>query len=158
MSIEQTLSQALKDAMRSRDPGRVACIRQIKARVQEAQNAEGFSGTLDDAMYQQVIGSYIKQLKKGMVQMDANSERGQTLISQYRAEVDYLRAYLPQPKDEAATRQLVCQALADTGVTDTKQAGQVVGLLIKQHADTLDVGLTKRLVIEALSQAPAALT
>jgi uncharacterized protein YqeY len=44
----------------------------------------------------------------------------------------------------------VVEALAALGVTDVKQAGRVVGHLMKGHKDELDAGLVSRLVKEAL--------
>ena len=60
MSIEADLDSSLKQAMRDRDQSLLGCIRQVRAKIQEEVNAKGFSGRVDDALYQRVIGAYVK--------------------------------------------------------------------------------------------------
>ena len=64
-------------------------------------------------------------------------------------EIDYLAPWLPVELDETATRELVRAAIAELGVDDVKQAGRVMGHIMKGGAD-LDGGLVNRLVREEL--------
>jgi hypothetical protein len=150
MSIQERLDAALKDAMRSRQADVVACIRQIKSKVQETVNQATFQGAVDDALHQQVIGSYVKSLEKGITELSAAGARSETLVARYRSEIDYLRQYLPQMLDEAATQTLVQQAIAQAGATQPRQVGQVLGMLMKEHRGRIDAALAKRLAEAAL--------
>ena len=146
MSIAAKLDAELKDAMRARDQARLGCIRSVRAKVQEAVNAKGFTGEADDALYVKVIGSYVKSLQKAIDEMKGAG----AVADKYRAEIAYLQPYLPQALDEGATRALVQKTIADLGVTDAKQSGRVMGAIMKDHKDEVDAALVKRLVSEAL--------
>lgn len=150
MSIERQLDDELKAAMRARDQGKIACIRGVRAKVKEATTAKGFSGPTDDALFQRVIAAYVKQLRNALPELEAAGERGVELRAGYEAEVAYLDAYLPAKLDEASTRKLVDEAIATLGVSDPKRAGQVMGAIMKQHRDSVDPAIVKRLVDEKL--------
>jgi uncharacterized protein YqeY len=145
MSIQETLEAALKDAMRSKAVDTVACIRQLKSKVQEAVNQPDFKGKVDDALYQQVIASYVKALEKGIGEFAAAGDRGKPLVERYRTEIAYLSQYLPKMLGEADTRVLVEQAIAALKITDPKQSGRVIGELMKKHKGRIDTGLAKQL-------------
>ena len=151
MSIETQLDEALKAAMRSKDADRVACIRQVRAKVGEAKVAKGFDGKVDDALHQRIIGSYVKSLQKAGEELGAAGDRGEELRRKYAAEVAYLEQFLPKLLGEAETRELVVRAIAESGVDDLKQSGKVMGAIMKTHRQQVDAGLVRRLVEEALS-------
>jgi uncharacterized protein YqeY len=153
MTIEAELTDALKDAMRAKDKALIACIRQVKSKIQEAVNAKGFKGEVDDALYQNTIGTYIKSLKKGIEELEAAGPRSDELRASYAAEIAYLDKFLPQLKSEAETRELVKAAIAQGAVTDIKQIGKVMGLVMKDHKGQVDAGLVRTLAEQELSPA-----
>jgi hypothetical protein len=150
MTIEAKLSDALKAAMRAKDKTRIACIRQVKSKIQEAVNAKGFKGEVDDTLYQTTIASYIKSLKKGIEELEAAGARGEELRASYAAEIAYLEPFLPQLKSEEETRELVQAAIARGGVTDVKQIGKVMGMVMKDHKGEVDAGLVRALAEQEL--------
>lgn len=151
MSIQQKLDDALKTAMRAKETDTVACIRQLKSKVQEATNQPGFKGPVDDALYQQVIGSYAKSLEKGIAEFASAGERGAALVARYKSEIAYLAQYLPKLLGEAETKELVKKALKDLNITDPKQSGKVLGALMKTHRGLIDPGLAKQLAESLLA-------
>jgi uncharacterized protein YqeY len=152
MTIKDELAAELKDAMLSKDAPRRDVIRQIQTDVSVAISDPGFDGSADDDLYEKVIGSYVKKMDKSREEYEGYGERGAAMAAKLGYEVDYLRRWLPQTLDEAATRQLVTDAIADLGVAgDEKSAGRVIGQLMKSHGKDVDGGLVNRLVREELS-------
>lgn len=149
MSIQQQLDDALKAAMRAKQADTVACIRQLKSKVQEATNHPDFVGPVDDALYQQVISSYAKSLEKGITEFASAGERGAALVARYKNEIAYLAQYLPQKLGRDDTQKLVEKALKDLNITDPKQSGKVLGALAKTHHGLVDLALAKQ-IAEAL--------
>jgi uncharacterized protein YqeY len=149
MSIEKKLDDDLKSAMRARNQELTACIRQLRSKVQEAQNAPGFAGPSDDAFYQKVITSYAKSLEKGISELEQAGERGKPLRDKYRAEIDYLGQYLPKLLGEDQTRALVTEAVAKLG--GARNVGAVVGAIMKEHKGDVDPALVRKLVEAALA-------
>jgi uncharacterized protein YqeY len=150
MTIEAKLDDDLKSSMRSRDADRLACIRQLRSKVQEARNAPDFKGPADDAFYQSVIASYVRSLEKGIAELEAAKERGQGLRERYAAEVAYLKQYLPQLLDETRTRALVDEAVAKLGGPAQAKVGAVVGAVVKEHKGVVDPALVRKLAESAL--------
>ena len=52
MSIQEQLVADQKDAMRSRDTATLNAIRSVQAEVATAKAAPGFSGDVNDALYE----------------------------------------------------------------------------------------------------------
>lgn len=153
MSIKEELAQELKDAMRAKDGPRRDVIRQIETEVSQVRSQPGFSGEVDDDLYRQVIGSYVKKMEKSRQEYAEFGERGEAMAEKLGFEVDYLSRWLPQKLDEDATRALVRSAIDELGVAgDEKSAGRVTGQLMKSHGQDLDGGMVSRLVREELAR------
>lgn len=152
MSIRDELRTELKQAMRDRDQPRLDVIRQVESEISVAKSAPGFSGEVDDALYLQVIASYVKKMIKAHEEYAAAGERGRELADKLAFEIDYLRRWLPSKLDEAQTRALVLEAIAELGISDPKQAGRLVGQLMKSRKDDLDGGLVNRIAREELAK------
>ncbi len=150
MRIEEDLQAELVKAMKARDALTLNVVRQIRSRVKEATTARGFEGEVDDALHLAVIQRYCKQMAKALPDYEAAGERGAAMVEQLKGELQYLEKYLPRRLDEAATRALVTEVVASTGAQDRSQMGRVMGAIMGAHRDSVDPGLVKRLVNEAL--------
>lgn len=152
MSIHDELSDELKDAMRARDRNRLDVIRQIETEVSRARSEPGFKGEVDDALYRTVIASYIKKMDKARDEFLEIGERGQETVEKLTFEIDYLARWLPATLDEGETRKVVDIAIKELKATNAKQAGQVIGHIMKNGPIGMDGALVSRLVREALGE------
>ena len=151
MTIKEQLAAELKDAMLSKDGPRRDVIRQVQSEVSLATSEAGFAGEADDALYEQVIASYVKKMKKSKEEYEGFGERGRAMAEKLGYEIKYLGRWLPKKLDEAATRELVKVSIESLGASgDEKAAGRVIGSLMKDHGEDLDGGLVNRLVREEL--------
>ena len=152
MSIREELADELRDAMRAKDARRRDVIRQIETEVAIARSRPGYQGELDDELYLQVMGSYVKKMEKSRQEYVDIGERGAALAEKLGYEVEYLSRWLPKKLDDEATRALIREAIAELGVDkEEKAAGRVVGHLMKSRGDDLDGGLVNRLAREELA-------
>jgi uncharacterized protein len=150
MSIQSELRQELKDAMLKRDQPRMDVIRQVETELAVARTAPGFKGEVDDALYLQVIAAYVKKMDKAQKEYEGYGEKGKKMAEQLAFETRYLSRWLPQKLGAAETLALVQHAKAELGLTDPKQAGKLVGHLMKSYKNELDAALVNRLAKEAL--------
>ena len=150
MNIKDQLSAELKEALKTGDRNRKDVIRAIETEVSRAKAEPGFEGEIDDELYQTVIASYVKKMRKARREYDGLGERGEDMAQKLSFETEYLARWLPQTLDEAATKDLVYEAITDLSVEDPKQAGKVVGRIMSSHKDEVDGSLVNRLVREAL--------
>ena len=150
MGLEQTLNEALTKAIRDKDARAADVLRMLKSRLQERRTAKGFSGTVDDALVQDVIGAYRKSLQKALPDYEKAGERGQAQAAQLRHEIEFLERWLPRGMDETALRGLVRERLAALGITDARQVGRLVGDVMKTHKGKVEAGDVKRIAEELL--------
>ena len=150
MALEQTLTDTLTQAIKAKDPRTADVVRMLKTKIQERRTAKGFSGEVDDALVLDVIGAYRKLLQKALAEYEKVGERGAAQAAQLRFEIEFCERYLPRTMDEAAARALVRERIAALGISDPKQAGRLVGDIMKTHKGQVEAADLKRIAEELL--------
>jgi uncharacterized protein YqeY len=150
MPLEQTLNDALKEAIKARDTRSADVIRMLKTRLTERRTAKGFAGEVDDALVVDVIGAYRKQLQKAVGEFEKVGERGAAQVVQLRFEIAFCERFLPRGLDEAALRALVGERLGALGISDARQVGRLVGDVMKTHKGQVEAADVKRVAEELL--------
>ena len=151
MSVETQIHERLKDAMRAKDARTADCIRMIKTKHMERRTAAGFKGPLDDNLWLDVIAAYQKQLRKSREEYVAIGDRGAEAVAQIDFEIGFCAQFLPKAASDDETRAVVRETLARLGVSDAKQAGRVVGDIMKANKGKLEPATVKRMVEEELA-------
>jgi uncharacterized protein len=150
MSLEQTLTDTLTQAIRAKDTRTADVVRMLKSRLTERRTSKGFAGQVDDALVLDVIGAYRKSLQKALPDYEKAGERGQAQAAQLRFEIEFCERFLPRGLDDAALRALVRERLGALGITDAKQVGRVVGDVMKTHKGQVEAADVKRIAEELL--------
>jgi uncharacterized protein YqeY len=150
-SVEARIGELLKDAMRAKDARTADCIRMIKTKHMERRTAAGFKGPLDDSLWLDVIASYQKQLRKTREEYVAVGERGADALPQIDFEIAFCARFLPRAASDDETRAIVRETVARLGASDPKNAGRVMGEIMKAHKGKLDPSAVKRIVEEELA-------
>src|SRR5262245_6496372 len=151
MGLEQDLNDTLKKAMKDKDTATADVVRMLKTRLMERRTAKGFSGEVDDALALDVIGAYRKQLQKALGEFEKVGDRGAEHAARLRFEIGVIERWLPRGLDEAAVRALVRERIAALRVSDPKQAGRLVGDVMKTHKGQVDAADVKRIAEELLA-------
>ena len=147
------LTEDLKQAMRDRNQPKLDCIRMVKSRIMEKQvemrGKQGADYVLSDAEETDVVSAYAKQRRDSIQQFE---EAGRTEAAEKeKAELELLKAYLPEQLSEQAVRAIVSQAVADSGATSPKQMGAVMKLIMPQVKGKADGKLVNDIVKQLLS-------
>ncbi len=150
MSIEEELTTRLKNAMRAKNTRELDVLRMVKTQGQVKKTAAGSEGDTDDEFWTEVITRYVKQQKKALVEFEKAGDQGKEGVESLRYEIDYLSPFLPKLKGEDEVRELVKQAIAETGAAGAKMAGRIVGHVMKSHREEVDAGMVKRIATEEL--------
>ena len=149
MGLEQQLNDQLKAAMMSKDGKTADVVRMIKTKIMERRTAKGFSGNVDDALVQDVISAYRKQMLKALEEFEKLGDKGAEQAEQLKFEIAFCEKFLPKGMDEAALKTLVEERIAALGINDPKQVGRLVGDIMKSHKGQVEAGDVKK-VAEAL--------
>jgi len=150
MPLVDDIDGLLREAMLAKDLRTADVLRMVKTRLSERRTTPGFTGGLTDAVVQEVAAAYVKQLEKALPEYERAGERGAEMVASLRFEIDYCKRFLPQKLGEAETRALVQAAIAELHASQPRDAGRVMGHVIKAHRDRVDAALCKRLAEEAL--------
>ena len=117
----------------------------------ERRTAAGFKGPLDDTLWLDVIASYQKQLRKTREEYVAVGERGAAALPQIDFEIELCARFLPQAAGEDEVRAAVREGIARLGIADPKQAGRLMGEIMKTNKGRFEAGTVKRLIEEELT-------
>jgi uncharacterized protein YqeY len=150
MSIEQQLTDRMKEAMRSKKTQELDALRMVKSAAQTAKTASGFDGKVDDAFWLDVIQKYVKQQQRAIGEFEKAGESGRDHIERLHFEISYFADFLPKKMGDAELRALVKQAVEETGALNAKMAGKVMGHIMKSHKDLVDAETLKAVVMEVL--------
>ena len=147
MSLELTINNDLKEAMKAKAEARLRTIRSIKAAILNLKtSAANVQITEDDEI--KMLQKMVKQRKDSLSIFE---QQGRTELAQVeREEIDIIESYLPKQLSEAEIEAIVKEAIAASGASSIKDMGKVMGLASKQVAGRAEgaviSGVVKRLL------------
>lgn len=152
MSLIQEINDRMKTAMKAKDRNALSVLRMVKSRIKEYAIAKLIKDDVPDEEAIAVIGTYVKQLKKSLVEFEKGGESAADSIIQINFEIEYLTPFLPQMLDEAQTQAIVEQVVTDLGNPPKQQSGMVMGRIMKEHKGKVDAGLVRQIVDRMLAE------
>jgi uncharacterized protein YqeY len=130
MTLEQRLTEDMKDAMRAKDEMRLSVIRMIRGQILlEKKKGTGVTEVPDDVVVALVRG-HVKRLKETIEQ---TTGVGRTdLADAAKKELALAQVYLPAEMTDEELDPIVREALAQAGVTDVKGMGAVMKIVMEK--------------------------
>jgi uncharacterized protein YqeY len=148
MSIQETITTRMKEAMKAKETDRLAALRNIRAAFLTEMKKDN-ADSLDDETCVTLLRRLEKQRRESI---DAYEKGGrEEMAAAERAELAVIREFLPSLADEATTRKWVEEAIAATGATAPNDVGRVMGAIMKAHRGEVDGSLAKRISGEVLA-------
>lgn len=146
MALKDRLNDDLKDAMRQRDAKRRNTLRLLLSAIRYEEIAR--KGDLDDDAVTQTLSKQAQQ-RRDSIEAYAKGDRPD-LVAQEQAELDIIRAYLPEPMSEDEVGAIVQAAIADAGATGPQDMGKVMGRIMPQVRGRADGKQVSAMVQERL--------
>jgi uncharacterized protein YqeY len=135
MSLLETVTHDIADAMKRKDPAALGPLRMLKAALMNREVEKGRA--LDAGESIQVVNSLVKQRRDSVDQFRAGGRP--ELADKEQAEIDYLQRYLPPAADDAAIQQAIDAAVSETGASSPKDMGKVMkAVTAKLAGQTVD--------------------
>lgn len=144
MSLEKTINDDIKVAMRAKDRASLRALRAVKSAILLAKTEKGSDGSLDDSGEMKILAKMVKQRKDSIAVFE--SQNRADLAVKEKEEVAVIEKYLPAPLSEAEVKTIVEKIIADTGASSPKEMGKVIGIAMKQMAGKADGKLISSLV------------
>jgi uncharacterized protein len=150
MTIRDNINNALKDAMKAREEHRVSTLRLANAAF---KNAEIEPGRVDKPLTEDdVLGILQKMVKQRQESVEIYDKGGRKeLADRERAEIEIIKAFMPQQMSEAEAKAAIAEVIKTTGAQSVKDMGKVMAALKTGYAGKMDFGKASGLVKSLLS-------
>jgi uncharacterized protein len=134
MSLKEQLKEDLKTAMRDKEIVKRDSIRAINTMIKQIEVDE--RRELDDEEVIKLIQRGIKQREEAISQYTAASR--DDLVQKEQEQVDVFMLYLPAQVSEEELEAGMKEIIAQTGATNMKDMGKVMGAATKKFAGVAD--------------------
>ena len=148
--LKQQLKDDLKKAMLAKDSETTSVLRMVISAVgyfEIQKGGAGYEATDEDVL--QVIQKEDKQ-RRDSIEQFRNGGREELALKEEK-ELQMLQIYLPQQMTEEEIKNLVEEAIAQTGASSPQDMGKVMGALMPKTKGKADGTLVSKIVKEKLS-------
>lgn len=136
LSLKAQLSNAVKDAMRSREKTRLGTLRLVQAAVKQIEIDERREVNDEDVL--KVLDKMLKQRRDSATQYD---DAGRTELGDIeRAEMMVIEEFMPAALTEDDLDSLIRAAISSTDAQGMQDMGKVMGELRPQVLGRVDMG------------------
>lgn len=146
MSLLSRLNDDMKTAMKAKDKESLQVIRMIKSSIQNEQIKESHDLTEDEELT--VLSREMKQRRDSLHEFE---EAGRDdLAEKVKSEIVIVEKYMPEQLSEDDIRQLVQEAITQTGASSVKEFGKVMGAIMPKVKGKADGNQVNAIVKELL--------
>lgn len=149
MSIQEALTEDMKQAMKDREQGklRLSVIRMARAAIKNIE--------IDDKRElgdDEVLAVLAKEVKLRQDSLEGFTKAGRSeLVAQVKEEIAVLQKYLPEQLSDGELQALVEEAVRETGAAGQKDMGKVMSYLMPKTKGRADGKRVNALVRASLS-------
>ncbi|MEW9806640.1 GatB/YqeY domain-containing protein [Mesorhizobium marinum] len=138
--MRETITTALKTALKSGDRLRASTLRMVNAAIQDRDIANRGAGK-EPAGEDEVLQILTKMVKQRQESAKAFEQGNRPeLAAAENAEIAIISEFLPRQMDEAEAKAAIAQAIRDTGAAGPRDMGKVMAELKAKHAGSMDFG------------------
>ncbi|MCJ8508737.1 GatB/YqeY domain-containing protein [Rhizobium lemnae] len=148
--MRDTLSNAMKEALKAKDSRRLSTVRLIQTAVKDrdiAHRGVGKDPVTDDEILQ-ILQKMIKQREESAKIYDEGGRA--ELAAQEREEIEIIRSFMPEQMSDEAVRAACEAVIAEIGAQGLRDMGKVIGVLKERYAGQMDFAKASGLVKELL--------
>lgn len=146
MSLRERISDAVKEAMKAKQPARVSTLRMVNAALKDADIARRGDGgaEMSDADVVAVLSKMVKQRQESLRAYDEGGRSD--LAEKERAEIAVIEEFLPRQLSAAEVDEAITAAIAAVGASSIKDMGKVMGELKSRYTGQMDFGAVGAMV------------
>jgi uncharacterized protein YqeY len=150
--LRESISNAMKEAMKARDERRVSTLRLMNAAIQNADLEAGGHGKppLNEAELMALLQKMIKQ-RQDSAEMYEKGGRAD-LAEKERAEISIIASYLPKQMTDIEAGMAITAILQEINAQSMKDMGRAMAALRERFAGSMDFGKASAKIKELLSK------
>lgn len=150
--LRQRLSDALKDALKSKDQIGLSTVRLILAALKDRDIAARGKGNKEGISDEDILGLLQSMIKQRQESIALYEKGGRCeLAEQERGEIAVIERFLPKQMGEAEMAKAVAAAISETGARSLKDMGKTMAALKSRYAGQMDFAKASALVKQALA-------
>jgi uncharacterized protein YqeY len=147
MSLEESLVEEMKQAMKSNDKLRLSTIRMIRSALKNKEIE--LRKKLEDEDIVKVIQVMVRKGEEAVEQFQAGGRMD--LVEKEKREIEILKSFLPQPLNQEEILKIIDQSIQETQASSPKDMGKVMKAVMPKIGGKADGKLINQLVKERLS-------
>ncbi|MSQ56012.1 MAG: GatB/YqeY domain-containing protein [Limnohabitans sp.] len=147
MSLKDTITEDMKNAMRAKDSERLGTIRLLQAAIKQKEVDERI--TVDDDAVVAIVDKLIKQRKDSIAAYE--QAQRQDLADKEKSEMLLLQGYLPARMSDQEIANEVKAIVTELGAKGPGDMGKVMGAVKTRLAGKADMGAVSAAVKAALA-------
>ncbi len=149
MSLAQTITDQMKEAMKAKDKVKLEAIRSIKSAILMLQTEKGGKGELSADDETKLLQRLQKQRKDSL---SIFIEQGRDdLAADEQAQLAVIESFLPKQMDTAELKEYLSELITKLGATGPKDMGKIMGMASKDLGAKADGKTISTLAKELLS-------
>ena len=151
MTLQQQITEDMKNAMRAKDSARLTTIRMLTAALKqkEVDERRGVDNPLTDADVLSIVDKLVKQRRDSVAAFEKAARTD--LVEKEQAEIEILSAYLPKALSDAEIADEIAQTIAALGASGPQAMGKVMAELKPRLAGRADMTRVSGMVKAALT-------
>lgn len=150
--LRDSLTEAMKDAMRAKEARKLSTLRLILAAIKDrdiAARTEDSSEADDDEVIQGILVKMVKQRRDSIVAYDEGGRA--ELAEQEREEICIIEKFLPEQMLDDEIVAACKETMSEVGAAGLKDIGRTMGALKAKYAGQMDFSKASAAVKDALS-------
>ena len=136
MSLKDTITEAVKASMKAKEKQKTATLRLITSAIKQIEVDERRELGDDDVIT--VLTKMVKQRRESIEQFTKGNRPDLAEVEE--AELEIIKAYMPEPLTDTEIDALIEKAIADSGAETIKDMGKVMGILKPQLQGRAEMG------------------
>lgn len=141
-ALKQSLTEAMKDAMRAKDKERLGAIRLILAEIKRIEVDERVE--IEDDRVLAILDKMVKQRKDSAEQYRQAGREDLAAVED--AEIRVIQGFLPAALSDEELDRLIKMAVEQSGASSMQDMGKVMGVLKPQVQGRADMGAVSQKV------------
>ena len=146
--LRQEISEALKTAMKAKDPRATSTLRLILAALKDRDIAHRGDGGGDDGVSNEMILEMLQKMIKQRHDSIEQYEKGNRpdLVEQEKAEIEIIKIFLHKQMGEDEVAAAIDALVAEIGAVSIKDMGRTIAALKERFAGRMDFAKAAQLV------------
>ncbi len=153
MSLKETIETEYKNALKSKDKGKISTYRLILSSIKDLDISNRSGPNKKETDDEDIKKLFKKMVKQRAESIDIYKKNNRSdLLEVEQNEYDIISSFLPKQLSEEDTKKICEETISSLGANSIKDMGKVMGELKKKYPDELDFSKAGALLKQLLNK------